>query len=80
MLMDIWSSIVAFMSEHCGIVMFVGMILLIVAEVAQFIINSSLEEEIIDLTERVELLEKKCGVAVEYEAADSKILEDSEEE
>lgn len=65
MLMDIWASIGAFMSEHCGTIMFVGMILLIVAEVAQFIVNSSLEEDLIDLVERVEALEKMNGIVDE---------------
>ena len=80
MLMDIWASVSGFVGENFGIVWFVGMILVIVFEVAQFIINSSLEEEIIDLTERVEELEKLCGVTAEDRSADSENLEDSEEE
>lgn len=76
MLMSIRASIGAFMNEHCGTIMFVGMILLIIAEVAQFIVNSSLEEELIDLVERVEVLEKMNDInGMEGETA-----EKSEEE
>jgi len=82
MLMDIWASIGEFVGENFGIVWFVGMILVIVFEVAQFIINSSLEEEIIDLTERVEDLEKLCGMISELEgrSEDSEKMDGSEEE
>ena len=60
--MDIWGQIVGFVSVHYEAGMVVGMVLLVVAVIAQFIVNSSLEEEIIDIVERIEELEKKCGI------------------
>jgi len=76
MLMDIWASVGAFVCEHYEAGMIVGLILLVVAVIAQFIVNSSLEEEIIDLTERVEALEKLSGM----NDMDGEITEKSEEE
>ena len=80
MLMDIWTSIGAFMDEHCGTALAVGIVLLIIAEIAQFVVNSSLEEEVIDMTERIEELEKLCGVMVsEVEAEAGEKTVNSEE-
>ena len=62
MLTDIWQSIGAFLSENCGTVLTVGIVMLIIAQITQFIINSSLEEDIEELEERVEELEKMHGI------------------
>lgn len=69
MLTDIWAGVGEFVCEHYEAGLIVGLILLVVAVIAQFIINSSLEEEIIDLTERIEFVEMKCGI--EYSSDDS---------
>ena len=76
MLMDIWASVSGFIGENFGIVWLVGMILVIVFEIGQFIINSSLEEEIIDLTERVKDLEKLRDM----DGVNGEITEKQEEE
>ena len=51
MLTDIWQSIGSFLSENCGTVLAVGIVMLIIAQITQFIINSSLEEDIEELEE-----------------------------
>lgn len=73
MLMDIWESVGEFVCEHYEAGLIVGLAILVVAVIAQYIINSSLEEDLIELVERVEALEKLSGTV-------SEILEDSEEE
>lgn len=65
--MDIWTKVGGFISEHYMIGTIVGLILLAVALFAQIAINSSLEEDLIELTERVEAVEKKCGIEVQNE-------------
>ena len=80
MLMDIWASVGAFVCDHYEAGMIVGLILLVVAVIAQFIINSSLEEEIIDLTERIEFVEKKCGIEGCEDSSKSGNSENSKEE
>jgi hypothetical protein len=62
MLIDLWAELGAFLSENCGTVLTVGIVLLIIAQITQFIINSSLEEDIEELEERVEELEKMHGI------------------
>ena len=64
MLMDIWASIGAFVSENYAVGMVIGLILLVVLEIAQYIVNSSLEEDLIDLTERLEAIENEFGIVV----------------
>ncbi len=64
MLMDIWASIGAFVSENYAVGMVIGLILLVVFEIAQYIVNSSLEEDLIDLAERIEALENELGIVV----------------
>lgn len=82
MLMDIWAEVVSFLGEHCIGCLIAGLIFVVIALIAQFIVNASLEEDLIELTERVEDLEKLCGMISEMEdgSADSENLEDSEEE
>ena len=75
MLTDIWQSIGAFLSENCGTVLTVGIAMLIIAQITQFIINSSLEEDIEELEERVEELEKMHGITT-YVDDDSNVSGD----
>lgn len=62
MLMDVLASIGAFVSENYAVGMVIGLILLVVFEIAQYIVNSSLEEDLIDLAERLEAVEKMVGI------------------
>jgi hypothetical protein len=62
MLMDIWAHVEEFMGANCGTAFVVGCALLIIAQITQFIVNSSLEEDIEELEERVEELEKMHGI------------------
>ena len=63
MLMDIWESVGEFVCEHYDAGLIVGLAVLVVAVIAQYIINSSLEEDLIELVDRVEALEKKVGIS-----------------
>lgn len=62
MLMDIWESIGAFVCENYVAGLLIGLAILVVAVVAQYIVNSSLEEDLIELTERIEAIEKMVGI------------------
>ena len=62
MLMDIWAGIKAFVSEYYVVGLVIWFILVMVFEAAQYVINSSLEEDLIDLTERLEAVEKIVGI------------------
>ena len=73
MLMDIWASIGEFVCENYETGLIFGLILLIVMLCSQIIVNGSLEEDIMDLFERVEALEKLNGIVGEN-------AENSEEE
>lgn len=73
MLMDIWASVGEFVCEHYEAGLTIGLGILIVAVIAQYIVNSSLEEDLIDLVDRVEALEKLNGIVGEN-------AENSEEE
>ena len=73
MLTDIWASVGEFVCEHYEVGLTVGLGILIVAVIAQYIINSSLEEDLIELVDRVEALEKLSGIVDEN-------TENSEEE
>ncbi len=79
MLMDIWLTIGQFLDDHCGTVLAIGFIFLIVTEIMQYVVNSSLEEELIDLTERVEVLEKINGI-VAYECEEEEQNDELKEE
>lgn len=61
-----WQNIIqaigAFVCDHYEAGLIVGLIFLMVGLIAQTLINGSLEEDIIELVERVEALEKKCGI------------------
>lgn len=65
MLMDIWAGIGAFVSENYEAGLIVGLIIVAVAAMAQYLINASLEEDLIELVERVETMEKLCGIVGE---------------
>jgi len=73
MLTDIWANVGEFVCEHYEAGLIVGLAILIVAVIAQYIINSSLEEDLIELVDRVEALEKLSGIVGEN-------VENSEEE
>jgi len=77
MLMDIWARIGAFVSEYYETGLIVGFILLAVALVAQIILNSEIESNLIDLVDRVEVLEAACGI--EETDADEATVEHSTE-
>lgn len=62
MLMDIWASVGEFVCKNYEVGLVIGLVIAVVAIIAQYIINSSLEEDLIELTERVEELEKKCEI------------------
>ena len=64
MLTDIWASIKEFVSEYYVVGLVIWFILVMVFEAAQYVINSSLEEDLIDLTERVEAIENELGIVV----------------
>ena len=61
MTIDIWARIGAFVSENYETGLIVGFIFLAVALVAQVILNGEIENDLIELVERVERLEKACG-------------------
>ena len=67
MLMDIWASVGEFVCENYEVGLVIGLAITVVAIIAQYIINSSLEEDLIELTERVEEMEKMLGVTVDSE-------------
>ena len=67
MLMDIWASVGEFVSENYAVGLVVGLMLLAIFEVAQFVLNSSMEAEIEELEDRVEALEKACGIEYIYD-------------
>ena len=73
MLTDIWAELGEFVCEHYEAVLTIGLGILIVVVIAQYIINSSLEEDLIELVDRVEALEKLNGIVGEN-------TENSEEE
>lgn len=77
MLTDIWQSIGAFLSENCGTVLTVGIAMLIIAQITQFIINSSLEEDIEELEERVEELEKMHGIVNDIDECGDETIEEN---
>ena len=56
MLMDIWASIGEFVCENYETGLIFGLAMLIVMLCSQIIVNGSLEEDIMDLIERVEAL------------------------
>ncbi len=60
MLMDIWASIGEFVCENYETGLIFGLALLIVMLCSQIIVNGSLEEDIMDLVERVEALENNA--------------------
>ena len=63
MLNDIWVSIGTFVCDHYEVGMIISMVILVAAILAQYIVNTSLEEDLIELTERVEELEIVVGIA-----------------
>lgn len=73
MLIDIWESVGEFVCEHYEVGLLVGLAILVLAMIAQYVINSSLEEDLIELVDRVETLEKLSGIVGEN-------AENSEEE
>lgn len=85
MLMDIWASVGEFVSENYAIGLVIGLILLVIFEVAQYILNSSMEADIEELMDRVEALEKACGIEYyrddkERREAVFKVSEEAEKE
>lgn len=65
MTIDLWAEFGEFICERYEAVLTVGLGILIVAVIAQYIINSSLEEDLIELVDRVEALEKLNGIVDE---------------
>lgn len=65
MTIDLWAEFGEFICERYEAVLTVGLAILIVAVIAQYIINSSLEEDLIELVDRVEALEKLNGMVDE---------------
>lgn len=85
MFMDIWASVGEFISENYAIGLVIGLILLVIFEMAQYILNSSMEAEIEELEDRVEALEKACGIEYyhddkERREAVFKVSEEAEKE
>ena len=76
MLMDIWASVGQFVCENYEVGLIVGLAIAVGAIIAQYIINSSLEEDLIELTERVEELEKKCGIANNADDSEGNLQEE----
>ena len=68
MLMDIWASVGEFVCEYYGLVLAIGLVILIAVVIGQHIVNSSFEEDLIELVDRVEALEKlSCTVGKDAE-------------
>lgn len=73
MIIDLWAELGEFVCEYYDLGLLVGLMIMIVAVIAQYIVNSSLEEDLIELVDRVEALEKLSGIVGEN-------AENSEEE
>lgn len=74
MLMDIWAEVGRFVCENYEAGLIVGLVIVSLSAIAQYLVNSSLEEDLIELTERIEALEEKCGIE-KKEADDADISE-----
>lgn len=59
MLKNIIENVEPFISDHYEIILVVGLIFVVLALIVQGIINHSMEEELQELAERIEAIEKE---------------------
>lgn len=72
MLTDILVNIGEFIFEHSELILGIGFILLALSLIAQVVINGSMEEEISELHERLESVEKAVGTQNNEGVSDKK--------